>query len=150
MTWSQVDRALVSSGIGPLAIRAMVGVVMVFHGAQKLFGLFDGPGIEGAQRALASMGIPLPGLSVYLAGGAEFFGGLGLIAGLMTRFWALSIAFAMFVAALVVHGEAFDARKDGMEFPLTLAVVSVGIVFTGAGPLSIDRVIARLRSRGMK
>jgi putative oxidoreductase len=124
-----------------LLVRVMVGIVGVFHGAQKLFGWFEGSGIAGFAGGLENMGIPLPTLSAYLAGGAEFFGGLLLIVGLVTRVAALPFAFTMFVAVTQVHNSAFDARANGMEYPLTLLVVLVAIALAGAGRFSVDAVL---------
>lgn len=56
-----------------LILRLPVGIVFVFHGAQKLFGAFGGHGIQGFAKFLGSMGIPYPELNAWLAGGSEFF-----------------------------------------------------------------------------
>lgn len=127
-----------ASGLGQLFTRAMVGVVMTFHGSQKLFGWFGGYGIEGTAGFFEKLGIPFPTLNVYLAGGAEFFGGLLLIVGLFTRPMAAILAFTMFVAAFTAHRGAFALSQGGMEYALTLAVVSLGIALFGAGRLSAD------------
>lgn len=124
-----------------LLIRVMVGVVGVFHGAQKLFGWFDGPGISGFTDALTALEVPFPALSAYLAGGAEFFGGVLLIVGLLTRLAALPFAFAMLVAVTQVHNKAFDARDSGMEYALTLLVVLVAIALAGPGRFSLDALV---------
>ena len=70
----QYDEQMRSAGL--LLIRVMIGFVFFYHGGQKLFGIFGGYGIEGTAGFFASIGIPFPTLSVYLAGGAEFFGGI--------------------------------------------------------------------------
>lgn len=130
-----------SSDVGPLLIRVMLGVVFAFHGAQKLFGWFGGYGIEATAGAFESMGIPFPTLNVYLAGGAEFFGGLFLIVGLLTRPWALILAFTMLVASFTAHGSAFSLQHNGMEYALTLAIMSLAMAFIGAGRISLDRTL---------
>ena len=133
--------------VGLLLIRALPAVVFMFHGSQKLFGMFGGPGIDGFAGMLAQMGIPLPGLNAYLAASAEVFGGLLLLLGLGTRIAAVPLAVTMLVAALVVHGAAFSLQHNGMEYALTLAVVTAGLGFTGAGRLSLDAVLATWLSR---
>src|SRR3989337_594122 len=101
--------------LGLLLIRTMVGVVFVFHGAQKLFGAFGGPGLEGFTGFLTQLEGPMPAGSAGLAPVAEFAGGLALIAGLGTRIAAVPLLVTMLVAAFKVHGAAFSAQAGGME-----------------------------------
>jgi putative oxidoreductase len=126
-----------------LLIRVMIGVVFMFHGSQKLFGMFEGPGMEGFTQGLTSMGIPMPALNAYLAAGAEFFGGLLLAVGLLTRLAAIPVVVTMMVAAFMVHGSAFSLQHSGMEYALTLGVVTAAVGIAGAGKLSIDALIGR-------
>ena len=126
-----------STDVGLLLTRLMMGAVGFYHGGQKLFGLFGGPGPRGFSTMLAGMNVPQPLISAYLSGCAEFFGGLLVAVGLLTRPAALVFAFNMFVAVAMVHPDAFSGPQ-GMEFPLTLAVVLTGLVLTGPGRLSID------------
>lgn len=129
--------------LGLFLIRTMVGVVFVFHGAQKLFGAFGGPGLEGFTGFLTQLQVPMPGVSAVLAAVAEFGGGLALIAGLGTRVAALPLVITMLVAAFKVHGTAFAAQAGGMEYALTLAVVTTGLAFTGAGHWSLDTLLGK-------
>lgn len=128
---------------GLLVIRTMVGVVFVFHGAQKLFGAFGGPGLDGFTGFLTQLNVPMPGVSAVLAAVAEFAGGLALIAGLGTRVAALPVVITMLVAAFKVHGSAFSAQAGGMEYALTLGVVTAGLALTGAGRWSLDAVLGQ-------
>ena len=130
-----------------LLLRAVTGLVFAFHGSQKLFGAFGGPGIEGFAGWLGSMSFPFPTLNAYLAGGTEFFGGLALILGLGTRFVSLPLAFTMVVAILSVHSGAFSAQANGLEYPLTLGVVSLSLVFSGGGRLSLERLLPPFASQ---
>ena len=122
-----------ASDTGLLLIRAMVGIVFAYHGSQKLFGLFGGGGIAGTAGFFESIGIPLPAVSAVLAGGTEFFGGLALLAGIGSRLAALPLVFTMLVASFTVHGGSFGAQSGGMEYPLTLAVVTAGLALLGPG-----------------
>ncbi len=140
---SRLTRTLTASGLGPLLIRGIVGVVFAFHGAQKLFGWFDGSGIAGTAEAFEGLGIPLPTLNAFAAGGAEFFGGLLLILGLATRPAALILAAVMAVAIVTAHPDAFSLQKNGMEYALTLGVVSLGLALHGPGLLSVDALLHR-------
>jgi putative oxidoreductase len=128
---------------GLLLIRAMVGVIFVFHGSQKLFGAFGGPGLEGFTGFLTQLQVPMPGVSAVLAAVAEFAGGLALILGLGTRVMAVPLVITMLVAAFKVHGAAFSVQAGGMEYALALAVISAGIALTGPGAWSLDALIAR-------
>jgi putative oxidoreductase len=127
--------------LGLLAMRVMLAVVFLFHGAQKLFGVFDGPGLEGFAGWLDSLGVPLPAVSAFLAALAEFGGGLALATGVGTRLVGVPLAFTMFVAAFAAHS-GFAAQSGGMEYPLTLAVMVVGLVLTGPGRLVVPNPLA--------
>ena len=130
-------QTITKQDIGLALIRAMIGIVFIFHGGQKLFGLWGGYGIQGTAQFMASINIPLPTLSAVMAGTAEFFGGIALIIGVLFRFSSASLVFTMLVAAFAVHGGAFSAQNNGLEYPLTLAIVALGLVFTGAGRLTV-------------
>lgn len=136
----------IAHDFGLLLIRAMVGVVLMFHGSQKLFGWFGGKGMEDFTLALDAMQIPMPQVAAYLSAGTEFVGGLLLVVGLLTRLVAIPVAFNMFVAAFKVHGAAFSLEQGGMEYALTLGVVAAALIFTGAGQLSVDGSLCRSKS----
>ncbi|PCK04140.1 MAG: oxidoreductase [Alteromonadaceae bacterium] len=129
-------------GLDTLPIRVGVGVIFTAHGAQKLFGWFGGYGLEGTAGWMASIGIE-PGLAMAaMAGSAEFFGGLLLIAGLLVRPAALLLAVTMMVAIAKVHlANGLFMSNNGYGFGLALLVVSISLVFRGAGSLSADRLL---------
>ena len=81
--------------LGLLALRLMAAAILIFHGSQKLFGLFGGYGIEGTAGYMESIGIPFPTLSTILAGGAEFVGGIAFLTGVLARTLSAPVAFAM-------------------------------------------------------
>ena len=102
MKSSLLNKMLTSkAGVAALILRVPVGIILMAHGAQKLFGWFDGNGLAGTAQWLSSMGMEPGLLMAILAGGAEFFGGLALVLGLLTRPAALVAAFTMLVAILV-------------------------------------------------
>lgn len=126
------------SDLGLLLLRAMLAVVFLWHGSQKLFGLFGGYGIEGTAGWLGSIGVPLPTLSAVMAGVAEFGGGLALATGFAFRLTLPPLVFTMLVAAFVGHaGKGFDVQNGGMEYPLTLAVAVTALILTGPGRLRL-------------
>lgn len=128
---------------GPLALRVPVGIIFVAHGAQKLFGAFGGHGLEGTGQWMASIGLSPGYLMALLAGSAEFFGGLALIVGLLTRPAAAMLALTMLVAIFGVHiDKGLFMSNNGYEYALALLAASVSLLFTGAGRLSLDAVWA--------
>src|SRR5882757_9105229 len=96
-TWQ--DRPAVDASL--LILRAVVGVIFAAHGAQKLFGVWGGPGLQ-AMVADPPNGMGLLGYPVTIG---EFFGGLGLIVGFLTRFSAASLILIMIGAIGLVHGK---------------------------------------------
>lgn len=134
-------KAIQNPDFGLLLIRVMVGIVGIFHGSQKLFGLFGGPGIDGFAGYLGSLGIPAPVVSAWLTGLAEFAGGLLLVLGIVPRIAALPFLFAMLVGFFVGHGGKFAAQQGGGEYALTLAMVLAGLVFTGPGCFTVPAMV---------
>jgi putative oxidoreductase len=129
------------SDVGLLMIRLILAAVFMFHGSQKLFGLFDGPGLKATAAAFGKMGFQMPMVSALAAGSAEFFGGLVVLIGVGARIAAIPMAFTMFVACFTVHAKAFSSQHGGMEFPLTLAVTLVALVLIGPGRLTVARFV---------
>lgn len=126
-----------------LALRLPVGIIFVAHGAQKLFGWFGGYGLEGTGQWMASVGLE-PGYTMaLLAGGAEFFGGLALILGLLVRPASVVLAFTMVMAIFAVHiSNGLFMSNNGYEYALALLAASVALAISGAGRASLDRIIA--------
>jgi putative oxidoreductase len=128
-------------------VRVVAGVVFFAHGAQKVLGAFGGPGFSATLNGMERLGIPAP--FALLAIVAEFFGGLGLIVGLLSRVAAFGIFVEMAVAIAKVHG-AFGffmnwtgtQRGEGFEFHLLALALLVVVMVRGAGALSLDRLIA--------
>ncbi|MFO1054034.1 MAG: DoxX family protein [Planctomycetota bacterium] len=130
-----------SSDLALLAMRVMIGVVFVFHGSQKAFGLFDGVGFEGFKGWISSLNVPMPAISAALAVGAELLGGLAFLTGFAMRLMSLPMAFTMLVAITQVHWKnGFynnDPAKHGYEFPLTLMVMILGLALLGPGRFAL-------------
>lgn len=132
-----------SSSISTAVLRIPVGLILMPHGAQKLFGAFGGYGLEGTGQFMASLGLEPGYLMALLAGSAEFFGGLFLLIGLLTRPAAAVTAFTMLIAIFSVHiSHGFFLANGGYEYALALLVATVSLVISGAGPLSVDKAIS--------
>lgn len=127
----------------PLALRVVAGIIFAAHGGQKLWGAFGGYGLEGTGQFFDSIGLHPGYLMAFLAGAAEFFGGLALIAGVLVRPAAAVLAFTMVVAIFSVHfSKGFFLDKGGYEYALALLAVSISLLFSGGGRASIDRVLS--------
>ncbi len=132
-----------TSGLASTILRIPVGIILMAHGAQKLFGAFGGYGLEGTGQWMASIGLEPGYLMALLAGSAEFFGGLALVIGLLVRPASAVIAFTMLMAIITVHiSNGLFMANNGYEYALTLLIVSVSLVFSGAGSFSIDKAIS--------
>lgn len=132
------------AGFGALALRVPVGIIFAAHGAQKLFGWFGGYGLQGTAGWMESIGLAPGLLMALLAGAAEFFGGLALVFGLLTRPAAFALSIAMLVAIFSVHfANGLFMSNNGYEFGLALLAASVSLLLSGAGKASVDALIAK-------
>ncbi|ANP77946.1 DoxX family protein [Vibrio sp. 10N.286.52.C3] len=128
-----------NAGFAALVLRVPVGIILAAHGAQKLFGWFGGYGLEGTGQWMASIGLAPGYLMALMAGSAEFFGGLALIFGLLTRPAALVNAFAMLVAIFSVHiSHGLFISNNGYEFALALFAATLALAIQGGGKFAID------------
>jgi putative oxidoreductase len=125
--------------IGLLLLRLTVGLTLAAHGAQKLFGWFGGPGLDGAGQGLATLGFPLGRRHARRAGLAEAGAGLLLALGFLTPAAAAVVFSVMFVAAVSAHvKQGFFLTSGGYEYTLVLGVAGLTVAFTGPGVLSLD------------
>ena len=123
-----------------LIARIIVGVVFMAHGAQKLFGAFGGPGLSAVVGMMGPLG--------YLVSIGEFFGGLGLVVGFLSRFSAASIIVIMLGAIAMVHGKMGffmnwmgKQAGEGYEYHLLAIAVLAIILIVGPGRFAIARYL---------
>jgi putative oxidoreductase len=125
-----------------LILRLVVGSIFAAHGAQKLFGVFGGPGL----RAMVEMMGPL-GFFVTIG---EFFGGLGLVVGFLCRFSAASLIVIMIGAIAMVHGRngfflgsgpESTLAEAGFEYNLALIGLLAPILLAGPGRFAVGRFL---------
>ncbi|OYT70094.1 MAG: hypothetical protein CFK52_11995 [Chloracidobacterium sp. CP2_5A] len=126
---------------GPLLIRLAVGGAMVIHGSQKLFG-DPGRFISFVEK----IGFPAPTVFGWAAMAAEFFGGIALLLGLLTRWSAVFVAFTMGVAALIAHANDGFSKQ---EYPLVLMLGALSLLASGGGAVALDALLFA-RSKGRR
>ena len=128
-------------------VRTLLGVVFFAHGAQKFLGWYGGPGLKETMRTMHDyLGLPLP--LAFAAVATEFFGGMGLIVGLLSRVAAVGIAVTMLSAIVMVHGrngffmDWFGGRKGhGYEYHLLAIALALVLAAKGSGAFSLDHLL---------
>ena len=128
--------------LGLLVIRAAVGLLLVGHGSQKLFGWFGGHGPEGTGASFESMGLRPGRRMATLAGVAEIAGGALLAAGLLTPLGAALLSAVMLTAIWTVHRtNGLWITEGGFEYNLVMMAAAFGVTATGPGDWSLDHVL---------
>jgi putative oxidoreductase len=132
-----------------LIIRLVVGVIFAVHGAQKMWGWFDGPGLSAMMEMMGFLGL--------LVSIGEFFGGCGLIVGFLTRFSAASLIVIMLGAIFMVHGQNgfflgsgpdSTLQEAGFEYNLALIGLLAPILLAGPGRFQIGRLLPLPKAKG--
>lgn len=126
-----------------LFLRLSLGLIMLPHGAQKLFGAFGGSGYAGTVQFFEGQ-LGIPPFVTLLVVLTEFFGSLLLLLGLGGRLAALALIGNMLGAIAVVNlPSGFFWTDGGIEFPLLIIAVSLVILVRGSGAFSLDRALSR-------
>ena len=133
--------------LGLTALRATVGAVFFAHGAQKLFGWFGGPGLDGVAKGFDAIGLRPGKRNALIAGASEVGGGTLLATGLLTPLAAAANIGVQSQAIRSVHREkGFFAVQGGYEFNLTLIAAAFALADVGPGAWSLDRALGTERS----
>lgn len=125
------------------ALRVATGLLLVPHGAQKLFGLFGGHGLTGTAGWLESVGYAAPSLMALLIGLVEFVGGFLIAFGFLTRPAAIAVAVFMAFAVSFHVGNGFFWTARGYEYPILWGLAAAFFAIKGGGAYSIDKKIGR-------
>jgi putative oxidoreductase len=125
--------------LGLLVLRAVVGLVMAAHGAQKLFGWFNGPGPEKFGAMMERMHLRPGRLWALVSGLGEFGGGLLLALGLLTPVGAALIIGTMLMAIATVHlAKGFWNTAGGYEYNVIILAAALALGLTGPGAYALD------------
>lgn len=127
--------------VGVLILRVFLALVVGAHGLQKLFGVFDGPGIAGFAQTLTGYGFTSQTtLLAWVTGLSEAGGSLLLLLGLFTPLGGAAVLGVAMNIVYVRFGTGFFmSGRNGFEFQLILGAVALALMFTGAGRYSLDR-----------
>ena len=118
---------------GLLIIRLVLGTIMIVHGWPKV------TGFSGVVEGFTGMGIPLPALAAAFATVAEFVGGILMIVGVFTDIAGLMFAIDMLGAIIFVHAKNGFSGQGGMEFPLALLAMALGVALIGPGRFAVGK-----------
>lgn len=126
-----------------IPLRLALAAVFIGHGAQKVLGVWGGPGFSKFISLSAPYDFMKPAwLWMGAAALSELIGGVLLLLGLLTRVGAFFLACTMLVAVVGVHWPAFFASNEGIEYPLSLLAMSLALLISGGGIASIDLALS--------
>ncbi|HZU11299.1 MAG TPA: DoxX family protein [Chloroflexota bacterium] len=128
--------------IGLLVMRLVLGSLLAAHGAQKLFGWFSGPGLQGTAGMMEKLGVRPGRIWGPAAGLGEFMGGTLTALGFLWPIGPLNIMAAMAVAIRKAHWKLpIFAGQGGAELPLTNFAAAGLLAVIGPGRYSLDHVL---------
>lgn len=131
----------------PVPLRLAMGTIFFAHGAQKVLGSFNGPGLGKWTAYPAPFPFMRPAwLWMGAAAIAELISGILVFFGLLTRVGAFLIACVMLSAVIGVHWPVFFA-PNGFEYPMSLLAMSLALMISGGGMASVDHAISGRRRR---
>ncbi len=119
-------------------LRIVLGVILIPHGCQKLFGMFGGAGFARFTQIFEGIGYKPGWFWVLLVALTELVGGLMLIFGFFTRFAALAVVIFMLNAVWFTSAKGFFWTAGGSEFSILLLAVALVFMIRGGGECSID------------
>jgi len=114
-----------------LVMRLVLGSILIAHGYHKVFG-----GFHHHMDMVGSLGLPRQ--LAYLSAGTEFFGGIGIVLGLFTRFFSMAFVIEMCVAIWKIHFKNGLTGQGGYEFPMSVATIAFALMCFGGGPWGLN------------
>lgn len=123
-------------------VRVVVGLVIAAHGAQKVLGVWGGPGLAGWTQGVTRMGMRPPAFWAWISAFAELAGGIAFALGFLVPVVGAALTIQMGVAIARAHwGKGFWNSKGGIEFPFTLGAVAAINGVADPGIYSLDRAL---------
>lgn len=126
----------------PTVLRIGLGISFAYHGAQKVFGVFGGNGMEGFIGFVSSLGVPFPEFFAWAAALSEFAGGILLVLGLLTNYAAFFLVITMMVAFFGAHKGSF---ADSGDTAFVFGIAALSLMFSGSGRFGLDSLLAPIR-----
>ena len=134
--------SVISTDLALALARAVVGLVIAAHGAQKVLGVWGGPGLAGWTQGMTRMGMRPPLFWAYVSAFAELAGGIAFALGFLVPLVAAALTIQMGVAIARAHwAKGFWNSKGGIEFPFTLGAIAAISGVADPGPYSLDRTL---------
>ena len=128
------------SDLGALLLRVVQGALLAGHGAQKLFGWFNGPGLQGTSGFMEMLGLRPGRPWAVLSGLSEFGGGVLTVLGLLNPLGLIGIIGSMVMATVKAHGgKPIWVTEGGAELPVTNIAAALALILSGSGKYSLDR-----------
>ena len=134
------------SSYSPLVIRILLGVVLFAHGAQKLLGWFGGYGFNGTMSYFTDT-VGLPWIIGFLVIIIESIGAISIFFGFATRLWSIGVSLLTIGIIITAHSDHFfmnwygSQRSEGFEYFLLMLGMSISLVTSGAGRISVDALL---------
>jgi putative oxidoreductase len=124
-------------------LRAGLGIILMAHGSQKLFGMFGGMGLNGNAALFDKLGYHPGMVWGTLVGCTELIGGALLVIGLFTRPAALAVVIFMIFSIHFTSAQGFFWTKGGMEYSILIGLVALAFLIRGGGDYSVDKSIGK-------
>jgi putative oxidoreductase len=119
-------------------LRIILGIIFMAHGAQKLFGMFGGIGIDGTAKMVEGLGLPYPEVLAIIWACVEFVGGIFLILGITSRWTAIAIVMLMFISTFKINiTYGFFIQNGGIEYNLLVIGSCIPLILIGGGSWSV-------------
>ena len=134
--------SVISTDLALALVRAVVGLVIAAHGAQKVLGVWGGPGLAGWTQGMTRMGMRPAAFWAWVSAFAEFAGGIAFAFGFLLPLVGAALTIQMGVAIARAHwGKGFWNSKGGIEFPFTLGSIAAINGLAEPGAYSLDRAL---------
>jgi putative oxidoreductase len=134
--------SVISTDLALALVRAVVGLVIAAHGAQKVLGVWGGPGLAGWTQGMTRMGMRPAAFWAWVSAFAELAGGIAFAFGFLLPLVGAALTIQMGVAIARAHwGKGFWNSKGGIEFPFTLGAIAAINGLAEPGVYSLDRAL---------